>query len=66
MNTVEPFIGFSRSLSAHSSETVMLGGHFNMPDVEWRDLSPVHNNRPLLEYGIYELIMNYGLFQFVD
>lgn len=50
----------------YASEKVIIGGDFNMPDVEWHQRLPVENNRNALHAAFYELIQTYGLHLFVE
>lgn len=61
-----PLLSLSKSLSALSSDIVLLGGDFNMPDVTWNDTLPVENSRGAIHAAFFEIIRAYGLFQSVN
>lgn len=65
-SSVLPLFSLSKTISALSSEPIMLAGDFNMPNVEWCNFRPVENSRSTLHSAFFELTRVYDLFQFVQ
>ncbi|KAH9379092.1 hypothetical protein HPB48_014424 [Haemaphysalis longicornis] len=65
-NSIEPLLGLSRSLTAVSAETILLGGDFTLPEITWRDHRPVENYRSGINGVLCEIVRTFDFFQFVD
>lgn len=64
-SNADPILSLSNALSALSSEHVVLGGDFNLPEIRWSDCSPTTGNSSSVYSLSLDLIKDFGLMQYV-
>lgn len=66
LRTPEPLFQLSNMLLSLQTSYVVLGGDFNLPDVEWQSSKPILRNTSLLYSAFYEMINAHSLSQLVE
>lgn len=66
LRTPQPLFQLSNTLLSLQTNYVILGGDFNLPDIEWQSTRPVLRNASLLYSAFHEMINAHSLLQFVE